>query len=55
MTKIKLELSADSDMLLMFEKGIRGGTCHYINRYVKSNDKFMKDYSKNKESPYLKY
>ena len=32
----------------MAEKGIRGGICHYINRYAKAN----KDYDKNKESSY---
>ena len=42
-------------MLLMVEKGIRGGICHTINRYAKANNKYMKDYYKNKESSYLKY
>ena len=42
-------------MLLMVEKGIRGGICHSINRYAKTNNKYMKDYDKNKESSYLKY
>ena len=42
-------------MLLMVEKGIRGGICHAIHRYAKTNTKYMKDYDKNKESSYLKY
>ena len=42
-------------MLLMVEKGIRGGICHTINRYAKANNKYMKDYDKNKESSCLKY
>ena len=42
-------------MLLMVEKGIRGGICHSIYRYAKANDKYMKDYDKNKESSYLQY
>ena len=42
-------------MLLMFEKGIRGGICHPINRYAKANKKYLKDYKKNKESSYLEY
>ena len=42
-------------MLLMVEKGIRGGICHTIHRYSKANKKYLKDYDKNKESSYLKY
>ena len=34
-------------MLLMVEKGIRGGLCHSINIYAKANNKYMKDYDKN--------
>ena len=40
-------------MLLMVEKGIRGGICHSIYRYAKTNDKYMNVYDKNKESSYL--
>ena len=36
-------------MLLMVEKGIRGGMCHSIYRYAKVNKKYMKDYDKNKD------
>ena len=42
-------------MLLMVEKGIQGGICHVIHQYAKGNNKYMKDYDKNKESSYLKY
>ena len=38
----------------MVEKGIRRGICHTIHRYVKTNNKCVKDYDKNKESSYLK-
>ena len=31
-------------MLLMVEKGYRGGLCHSIYQYVKANNKYMKDY-----------
>ena len=54
-TEVKLELLTDIDMLLMVEKGIRGGTYHAIHRYAKANNKYMKDYDKNSESSYLKY
>ena len=42
-------------MLLMVEKGIRGGICHSIYRCVKANNKYMKDYGKIKESSYIQY
>ena len=42
-------------MLLMIDKGIRGGTTHVIHRYAEGNNKYMKNYDKNKESLYLMY
>ena len=42
-------------MLLMVEKGIRGGICHAIHRYVKANSKYIKIYNKDMESSYLEY
>ena len=39
----------------MVEKGIRGRICHSIDRYAKANNKYMKDYDKNKELSYLQY
>ena len=44
MTGIKLELLEDVDMLLMIEKGIRGGISNAFKRYAKANNKFMKDF-----------
>ena len=38
-TEVKLELITDPDMLLMLEKGIRGGICHAILRYAKKKKK----------------
>ena len=38
-------------MLLMLEKGIRGGICHALHQYVRANNKYMKDYDKNEVSP----
>ena len=42
-------------MLIMVEKGIRGGISHSIHLYAKANNKYMKDKDKNKESPHLQY
>ena len=42
-------------MLLMKEKGTRGGICQSIYRYAKANNKYMKDYDKNKELSYIQY
>ena len=42
-------------MLLMVVKGARGGIYHSIYRYAKANNKYMKDYYKIKELPYLQH
>ena len=54
-TNVELELLIDYDMLLMIEEGIRGGICHAIQRYAKTNNKYMKDYDKKKKSSYIQY
>ena len=42
-------------MLLLFEKGMRGGMCNAICKYVKANNKYMKNYDNTKESKYSMY
>ena len=37
-TTVKLEILSDSEMLLMFESGIRGGISTITNRYGKANN-----------------
>ena len=54
-TQVELELLTDNDMLLMFEEGTRRGICQATHRYAKANNKYMKNYDKNKESSYLVY
>ena len=36
-------------MLLIVEKGIRGGICHSIYQHAKTNNKYMKNYDINRE------
>ena len=54
-TKVELGLLMDVDTLLMVEKGIRGGIYHVLQRYGKTNNKYMQDYDLNTESSYLMY
>ena len=55
MTGIKLDLLEDVDMLLMIEKGIRGGISNAFKRYAKANNKFMKDFDPAEKSSFIVY
>ena len=37
------------------KKALEEKICYAIHRYAKANNKYVKDYDKNKESSYLKY
>ena len=39
----------------MYEKGIRGGMCQVTCKYAEANNKYMKNYDKNKEPSFLIY
>ena len=55
-TKIELELISDYDMLLMSQKGIRGGISMISNRYGVANNVYMNEmYDPSKESTYIQY
>ena len=45
--EVKFESLTDIDILLIVEKGIRGGICHAVHQYAKANNKCMNDYDKN--------
>ena len=55
LTKQELHLLTDYDMLMMFEKGIRGGMSHISKRYAEANNKYMTHYDKEKPSTYIQY
>ena len=53
-TGVELELLSDPDMLLMWERCIRGGISMISNRYGEANNKYMgKSFNKNKPSKYI--
>ena len=54
-TGVKLELISDIDILLMIQKGIRGGICQSIFRNAKANNKYIIDYDEKKVSSFLIY
>ena len=51
----KLQLLHDYDMLMMFERGIRGGITHISKRYAEANNKYMKNYDPEKKSRFIQY
>ena len=53
--KVKLDLLAVIDMLLMVKKHITEEICNSIYKYAKANNKYMKGYDKNKESSYIQF
>ena len=54
--EFRLELLTDINVLLMVEKGVRGGITQAVTRYAKANNKYMKDLDNpNEESEYLQY
>ena len=42
-------------MFLTYEQGMHGGICNKVYSYAEANNKYMKNYDKNKESSFLIY
>ena len=56
-TGIKLDLFEEGqvDMLLMIEKGIRGGISNVFKKYAKANNRFMKNFDPEEKSSFIVY
>ena len=55
-TGIRLELFLGPDMLLMYERGIRGGITQFVHRWAAANNPYMgSEYDKCKPTKYLQY
>ena len=55
-TDVKLELLSDVDMLLMIEKGIRGGVSMVSKRFARANNKYMGEkFNREKVSRFIQY
>ena len=52
---MELELIADPDMYMFFEKGTRGEVSYISNRYSKANNKYLKSYEPKQESKHIIY
>ena len=53
--KVNFELLSDPDMLLMVEKGIRGGVSMTSKIYGKANNNYMDEYDATKPTKYITY
>ena len=51
----ELQLLHDYDMLMLFERGIRGGISHISMRYAEANNKYMVNYDHDQPSNYIQY
>lgn len=55
MTGVELELLTEIDMLLFFERGIRGGISQCCNRYAKANNKYISSNKSKSPQTFLMY
>ena len=55
LTGQQLELLHDYDMLMFFERGIRGGMSHISKRYAEANNHYMNNFDETKPETYIQY
>ena len=55
MARVKLEKISDTNKYFFIEKGLHGGISYVAKRYVKSNNKYMKDYDPTETSKFINY
>ena len=55
MTKVKLQLLDDIDMVLMIEKGVRGGVSMISKKYAKANNPMVSGYDPSKPKSWITY
>ena len=54
-TKVKLELLTDKEVVVMVEKGIRGGLTQVVKKHAVANHKYLPNYDSSKKSVFLQY
>ena len=55
-TRMRIELLLDPDLLLMFERGIRGRITQSVHRWAKANNPYMgSEYAPREPTRYLQY
>ena len=55
-TRIRLELLLNPDMLLMFERGVKGAITQSVNRWAKANNPYIgPNFAPDKPTKYLQY
>jgi hypothetical protein len=55
MTKVKLDLLTDLNMVTAIESSLRGGVCAVSHRHVKANNPRVADHDTTRPSTWLRY
>ena len=54
-TRLELDPITDPDMLMFFERQVRGGVSMITTRYAKANNEYMKEYNKSEPNSSIMY